>query len=246
MKWLLQNFRRRVIFGLKNPRYTMKTLLGELTLADERFLSRLTGARVSQIRGFLDEPISFSDFSRHLREAEDEFRRLPLLSGDLYAKKVLSQYALVRAVQPELVVETGIANGISSAYLLLAIRKNGRGRLHSVGFSEKEYLPPGRDLGWFVPGNLRGAWSMQIGDCRKVLPPLLSELGRIGLFIHDSLHTYEHMLWEFRTAYPYLSRGGWLVADDALWNSAFTDFASEQRAECRIIRGVGFLRKNNP
>jgi predicted O-methyltransferase YrrM len=64
------------------------------------------------------------------------------------------------------------------------------------------------------------------------------------MFIHDSLHTYEHMLWEFETAYPLIRPGGLLVSDDALWNNAFHDFAHRvNQPDSRIIRGVGFLRK---
>ena len=40
--------------------------------------------------------------------------------------------------------------------------------------------------------------------------------GEIGLFFHDSLHTREHMLFEFETAWPHLAGGGYLVADDVL------------------------------
>jgi predicted O-methyltransferase YrrM len=74
----------------------------------------------------------------------------------------------------------------------------------------------------------------------------LAELGNIGVFIHDSLHTYEHMRWEFETAYPYLRTGGLLLSDDALWNGSFQDFVREAGvSEAQILRGVGFLRKNS-
>jgi len=62
-------------------------------------------------------------------------------------------------------------------------------------------------------------------------------LTRLVLQIHDSLHTYEHMLWEFRQAYPHLPAGGLLFSDDAKWNSAFPEFAFEVRAlRAKILR----------
>jgi hypothetical protein len=83
-----------------------------------------------------------------------------------------------------------------------------------------------------------------VGDARCLLPKLLSDVTSIDVFIHDSLHTYEHMLWEYRSAYPYLREGGLLVSDDAMWNSAFSEFAREMCAKhAQIIRGVGFLQK---
>jgi hypothetical protein len=52
------------------------------------------------------------------------------------------------------------------------------------------------------------------------------------------------MLWEYRSVYPHLRQGGLLVSDDALWNSAFPEFAREMGVKHgQIIHGVGFLLK---
>ncbi len=62
--------------------------------------------------------------------------------------------------------------------------------------------------------------------------------------MHDSLHTYEQMRLEFQLAYPHLNPGSLLLADDALWNLAFAEFASTVRARAaRVSRGVGVPRK---
>ena len=245
MKWLLQNTKQRAAFALKNPRFALGAMLRELTLADERFLGKITGASLEAIRGYLDEPIQSPAFARHLRDSEKKFRELAINSADLYAKKILLPYAAVRALKPECVVETGIANGVSSAYILLALHRNQRGVLHSIGLPDTAYLPEGKEAGWFVPKWLRKPWRVHLGDAKEILPKLLPGLGRIDIFLHDSLHTYEHMLWEFEIAYPFLRLGELLFAEDALWNSAFEDFARKVGTpEARILRGVGVLRKN--
>jgi hypothetical protein len=69
-------------------------MLRELTLADEKFLAKITGASVDAIRGYLVEPITSPAFSRHLREAEQKFRELAITSADLYAKKFCSRTLL--------------------------------------------------------------------------------------------------------------------------------------------------------
>ena len=241
----MQNVRRRAGFAIKNPRYALGAMLRELTLADEKFLARITASSPRQIRSYLDEPISTAAFAEHLRGAEKEFRSLPIQSADPFAKKILNQYAAVRALAPDCIVETGIANGVSSSYLLLALQKSGRGCLHSIGLADPAFLPPGKGPGWLVPQWLRGPWQVHLGDAREILSSLLTQLGNIDVFIHDSAHTYDHMMWEFKTAYPHLLPGGLLLSDDALWNSAFHDFARNTGAlEERILRGVGFLRKN--
>jgi methyltransferase family protein len=247
MKWLLQNVRRRAAFAIKNPRYALKAMVRELTFADERFLARLSGSSPRQIRTYLDEPINTPAFAAHVRNKEGHLRSLSIESADLFAKKILNQYAAVRAFAPDCIVETGVANGVSSAYLLLALQKNKRGRLHSIGLADTAFLPVGKDPGWLVPEWLRAAWQVHVGDVRDILPRLLKHLDKIGIFIHDSLHTYDHMMWEFETAYPYLLSGGLLISDDAWWNNSFYDFAEKKGArDVQIMRGVGFLRKNQP
>ena len=215
----------------------------ELTFADERFLSRIVSCDVSVLRSFLDEPFVCRFFARHLESVAREMRLLPFASADLYAKKVLCQYAAVRASKPEVVVETGIASGVSSAYILLAMKKNGCGQLHSIGLADPADLPPGQKPGWLVPSELREPWCVHLGDARDLLPGLLRELRQIDVFIHDSDHSYHHMLWEFESAYPFLKERGLLISDDALWNKAFPEFASRMNSPNRIIRGVGFMRK---
>lgn len=245
MKWLLKNIRGRTAYALRNPGYAFSTLYRELTLNDERFLARICGVSPLTIRSFMDEPSNTPEFAQHIGNAVGEFRALSIQSADLYAKKVLNQYAAIRALKPSCVVETGIANGVSSSYLLLALHKNGKGQLHSIGLADPAFLPAGKTPGWLVPAWLRSLWSIHLGDSKEVLPNLFARIDQPSIFIHDSLHTYEHMIWEFRVAYPHLPPGGLLFADDALWNDSFADFAREVHAsQARILRGVGFLRKN--
>lgn len=242
MKWYLHNAARRFRFAVQNPRYALKTAFRELTLADERFLAAVTGTAARQIRGYLQEPSETPEFLAHLRNCEGAFRQ-GMSSADLWAKKILVQYAAVRALKPETIVETGVASGVSSSHLLLALERNQKGTLHSIEIGDSSYLPPGKEPGWIVPDWLRARWQLHIGDAGAILPPLLSELGQVDIFIHDSLHTYDHMKFEFELARPHIKRGGLILADDALWNSAFHEFAQAIASpSSAIIRGVGFMK----
>lgn len=223
----------------------MASLFMELTMADERFLFSITGVSATRLRSFLNEPLETPTFADCLRHAQTDFDQAQLESANLYAKKTLVQYSAIRAFSPDVVVETGVASGVSTSYILLALQKNRRGKLYSLELGDPRYLPPGKQAGWIVPEWLRSNWDLRIGDCRELLPQLITELPVIDVFIHDSLHTYDHMLWEYRAAYPWLRPGGLFISDDAAWNHAFSHFAREVEAtHARILRGVGFLKKH--
>jgi len=245
-QWWSANLKNRLVFGAQHPSYAIKSVLRDLFGADERFLAALSGSTTSQIRAFLGEPIQDRRFYEHLRSVEREFGETSSIGANLYAKRILMQYAVIRAVKPNCVLETGIANGVSSSYILLAMERNQKGALYSIDVNQGLYIPSGKQLGWIIPMWLRERWTSHLGDARELLPLVLAELKSVDVFIHDSLHTYDHMKFEFDQAYPYIHNGGILIADDAVWNSAFAEFADNVAAPmARILRGVGFLKKRS-
>jgi predicted O-methyltransferase YrrM len=132
-------------------------------------------------------------------------------------------YALARVIRPAIIVETGVGYGVSTAFLLQALRMNGAGALHSVD------LPPLANdadefVGYLVPVGLRDRWILHRGSARRVLPGVLRAAGAVDLFLHDSLHTRRHMLWEFNTVRPFLGRSAVLLSDDVGRNTAFSDW----------------------
>lgn len=236
-------WRSRIATAIGNPVYALRCVARDLVGADERELARLTGTSRSEIDRWLAEPLQGDGFRQHLEECRGRFADLEGIGATPLGKSVRLQYALIRAVRPEVLVETGVANGFSTAYALRALDRNSCGRLYSIDIDHREFVPHGEEVGWVVPTRLRERWDLHLGDARDLLPPLLDELGRIDVFVHDSLHTYEHMRFEYETACPHLRPGGYLVSDDVLWNDAFPEFAtSVPRAEHAVLRGVGFLR----
>jgi hypothetical protein len=62
------------------------------------------------------------------------------------------------------------------------------------------------------------------GNSLDILPKILNDAAPVSMFIHDSLHTYDHMMAEFRLGYDALGADGVLVSDDINYDSAWFDF----------------------
>src|SRR5437867_6496062 len=170
MRWFFLDSERRLRHAAAHPAYAFKALVREATRADERFLAGIAREPAGRIRRYLDEPARHPGFSQHLTRCKSTISGADFKSAELYAKKVLLQYAAIRALRPEVVVETGVANGVSTAYLLLALQQNGRGMLHSIDLADPAYVPPGRVPGWVVPDWLRSTWTPHGGAAPSVLP----------------------------------------------------------------------------
>jgi predicted O-methyltransferase YrrM len=157
----------------------------------------------------------------------------------------------VRALCPEGVFETGTFTGVVTAFLLRAVEDNGSGHVTSFDLPAREpmegapeiHLPAGADPGWAIPDVLRGRLTLVLGDTRETLPPALAEAGTIGLFLHDSLHTTRHMLFEFEEAWRRLLPGGLILSDDVFDNPAFWWFTTRHRLPFLHIGNFGVTRK---
>jgi predicted O-methyltransferase YrrM len=163
-------------------------------------------------------------------------------------------YWLVRRVKPKTIVQIGVCNGLSSAFMMLALTMNGpEGRLHAIDVPQVfnaqdpnwtvknkvygEVIPAGRFSGWMVPDACRDRFEVWSGDAEELLPKLIDKLDGINLFYHDSDHTYNHMMFEFREAARTLKPGGLIVADNISWNASLWDFADEQGVPSYNFKG---------
>jgi len=125
---------------------------------------------------------------------------------------------------------------------------NGHGRLVSVDLPNyaaaggapkpgaprlKVSLKTGLEPGWLVPAPLRSRWELILGDAREILPTLPRDVPDI--FVHDSLHTVEHMLFELEWAFDRQHAGNVMVCDDADSNAAFRTFLSHHPDSLRPV-----------
>jgi hypothetical protein len=179
-------------------------LINELSYLN--FIQSLSDTReveiVSYLREFLEDDVFHAEISSGLLELNKING-----AGDLRFHAI-SLYLLVRSIKPTWMIETGVAHGKSSAFVLCAMDHNKKGNLISIDLPPPVDRPlsdgarttmQGRQTGWLVPERLRSRWSLTLGDSLAALPKAVERTAPEGVdvFLHDSLHTYEHAASEF-------------------------------------------------
>jgi len=193
------------------------------------FVEALTGAKAGSVHPFVVE----------------------LVKEGIHERKEVLLYLLVRSLRPERVVETGVWYGWSSRAILTALHANARGRLTSIdlptvgsgrtyedGTFDGIHVGAAADTGRAVPEYLRARWDLRVVRSPAESTATLEAAAREGIdmFLHDSEHSYENMMREFRLAWDGLRPHGVLYADDVDWNRAFPDFARSVGRNPRFFR----------
>ena len=250
---------------MKNSTTEKKSLATELI---DFNLSQDYFADQQELLGYKKE-FSESNLWEQLKEKAEEFsqtvrgktqRGYDCELADLGFEQGIYLYSLLRKLQPEVAVETGVCNGFSSAFILLALEKNHFGQLYSLdwpevaGVSYEEgtfwsgkrgaVIPPNQEPGWVIPERLKSRWELTLGRSQNKLPELYAQLKEIDFFLHDSEHSYECMWFECNQSYPVLRSGGIMMFDDINWNCAFQNFAQKKNKKIFYLgEGLGFLIK---
>lgn len=217
---------------------------------DIRWVELLGATPRSTAESALSEAESLRDLYRHLdREHRSEGRR-----SYVEIDAPLELHALVRLLRPRHIVEVGVSSGVSSAYLLEALDRNGAGTLHSVDLPARPRsarpasasrgaswsIPRGRSSGWAVPRELRRRWDLRIGDKADLLPILASELPNVGPFVYDVPHEDRDARQEFGLFQRILSSGGVAIVDHGPYGGLCAGLRSWARSAGSVpIRRAG-------
>jgi predicted O-methyltransferase YrrM len=168
--------------------------------------------------------IRASDFMAEMVRRRDAFGS----EGAMGAIDCATLYGLTRWVRPTVIVESGGYIGMSSAFILKALtdEKLATAKLYSIELSQE------CDQGALIPDELRSASGSFAPMRGKVEDFLRGDRlpSLIDMFLHDSSHSYRHMLWEFRQFWPRLRDGGLLVSHDVQMNGAFPEFVTKTYA----------------
>ena len=228
---VIRNIRpRHIVQSILRPKRAIRDIKYRFTFTSKlSFPVAILGTTKRRVRELLDELEGEKSFVESVNKSLES---LPTGTGrGAMTLEAELLYVLIRIIKPEVVVETGVGAGKSSAFILKAMQKNGKGLLYSIDLPDEH-----QSSGWVIPEDIRARWDLRLGSSRELLGPLLQEIGPIDVFLHDSEHSYENMMFEFRTIWPFLKRNGLFLAHDVGRNDALFDFCRDVKVSWTRVR----------
>lgn len=176
---------------------------------------------------YLDEVSRDSELSSHVREYTHIDPRGRVADPQLKLGRRMGWYALVRATQPDIVVETGTDKGLGSCVIAAALLRNGHGTLTTIDVNPS--------AGFLIKGRYADVVELRIANA---LNELRSFDGPIDFFIHDSDHSKEHEAQEIALAAEHLAPRGLLLSDNAHVTSVLADWAEARGSDFSFFHEV--------
>lgn len=250
-KFARPKYVRRVINNPEDAKQGLRTLRSSyrkdrLDYDQERLdrpsrLAALLGVDLETMKRYENELATNSPIKEYQRRLE-HLEESNVESGTSSDMDSHTLYVTTRALKPEVTVETGVLHGAFDAHITAAMEENGQGTLTSLdlpGQPSEEF-----DYGYLIPDGLRDRWDLRLGDATEILDDVLSDVGPVDMFVHDSSHYPAHMRFEYETAYPHIKKGGVLASHDILLASTFTDFCEEHGMDYITVANTGIAVKS--
>jgi len=138
-------------------------------------------------------------------------------------------YTVVKAKDPKVVIETGVANGITTNAIMKALELNeNKGELHSFD------ILPETSKAYTGSGN----WNFHLLNTKNTYKQMINEitkLPKVDIWIHDSNHGYRWQKFEYLLALKSLNTGGILISDDIDASSAWAELSRSHFRKSYII-----------
>jgi len=138
-------------------------------------------------------------------------------------------YAVVKAKNPKVVIETGVANGITTNAIMKALElSNNNGELHSFDIlqeTSKAYIG-------------KGKWNFHLLNPKNTYKQIVKEITKLpkaDIWVHDSNHGYRWQKFEYLLALKSLNTGGILISDDVDASSAWGELSKTHFRKSFIV-----------
>lgn len=183
-------------------------------------ISIVCGKPYQEIRGFIDEVRLDKELAMFIieRTAASPFAKSADLRCDFGRR--LGWYALVRALKPRVVVETGVDKGLGAILLCSAVLRN-KVEGHVGRYFGTDINP---DAGYLFAGKYTEVGEILYGDSIGSLESLQAE---IDIFINDSDHSEEYEYAEYQAIKGKLSSGAVIIGDNSHVTDKLAIFSEE-------------------
>jgi len=226
----VQQFMEWLVASKEDTNYTYDlTPLNRAHLA--AVISVVTERPITEIQGYLAEPDADAALQAHYTQT---LARLPAEMAALadpvarWARR-LGWYAVLRALKPRLVVETGVDKGLGALLLCAALKRNTR-EGHSGRYLGTDINP---NAGYLLNGSYAEHGALLIGDSIASLRSLAQP---IDVFINDSDHSADYEYAEYKTIAHLLHPGSVIIGDNSHVTDKLTRFAAETNRRFLFFR----------
>jgi len=221
----LLNIFPRIFYAMRyfNHKYPEIVKWGFLSREDTNYTYNLTNDNLLYLANMVAIvcKISFQDIKSYINEAQNDKELMNLVVEKTIQSKFLTVadlrcdfgrrlgwYAFVRALKPNVVIETGVDKGLGSVILCSALLRN-----KEEGYKGKYY---GTDInpeaGYLLDGKYKEIGELLYGDSIKSLEEFNCE---IDLFINDSDHSAEYEYREYLAIKNKLSSKAVILGDNS-------------------------------
>ena len=227
--WLIKRGFWRQLFQMllptpyKNSRADATAWCEDIAISEEDALKKLN--------------VSHSDIMEEhpffMAYAEEHHQKCPVKMGGPGSMVVL--YNIIKALQPQHVVETGVAYGWSTLAILLAQKDQQDSQLISV---DMPY--PGSNneafVGCVVHPELQSNWTLIRKPDVTAIPKVIKSVPKIDFIHYDSDKGYRNRMLTGLRLWKKLSDGGYFMSDDVNDNLAFKHFCERNERDPLIIK----------
>jgi len=183
-------------------------------------VSMVTEHPLEQVQSWLREPLEDEALQQYLLEKQTSSEYRCIADDETRFGRRLLWYAMVRAIKPKLVIETGVDKGLGSVLLSTAI-KNNVAEGHTGRYLGTDIAPV---AGYLLDGVYSEYGSIAYGDSIETLKTLDEP---IDLFINDSDHSHEYEAREYDTVEGNLHDRSVILGDNAHVSMSLSQFASK-------------------
>jgi len=194
------------------------------------FVSAACDVPISAVRGYLAELDDDMELRRHIEAATVRSARRGLADRRVRYGRRAGWYAIVRALKPAHVVETGVDKGLGTSVLAAALIRNSAegspGRVTAIDINP--------EAGYLVrTGPVSGLVDLVIDDSLAAIEALARP---VDLFIHDSDHAATHERREFLAIEPKLTEKAYLLTDNGAVTAVLSRHAEATNRRYLFVR----------